>query len=93
MRKTLVNLALLATLALLPALPGCGRGQTVSGGTGAAAPSVPPEFNKEITTLEGVKTTLAKYQGKVVSVNFWATGAIPPRRNPLVHRIPEKVRR
>ena len=79
MRRHLVNFALLAALALLPALSGCGGGQTTAGPDGAGAAGVPPEFNREITTLDGAKTTLAKYQGKVVLVNFWATWCEPCR--------------
>jgi thiol-disulfide isomerase/thioredoxin len=81
MRKNFVHVLLLVALAVLP---GCGGGQTASNVSGAAATStaasvaLPPEFNQEIATLDGAKTTLAqKYQGKVVLVNFWATWCQP----------------
>jgi thiol-disulfide isomerase/thioredoxin len=78
MRKRIVSFPLLAVLALLPLLAGCGGGQNASGGDGAAAAAVPPEFNQEITALDGSKTTLAqKYPGKVILVNFWATWCVP----------------
>ena len=83
MRKNILHFALFAPLVLLPALVSCGGGQTVSSvgttGTQTAAPAgIPPEFNQEIATLDGTKTTLAqKYPGKVVLVNFWATWCQP----------------
>ena len=70
MRKRLVSFALVAGLAALPALLACGRGAQGSG-------AVPPEFNRPITALDGTQTSLAKYAGKVVLVNFWATWCEP----------------
>ena len=78
MRKNLVNLLLFAAVAMLPTLSSCGRGaQTTSSGSGDSTPALPPEFKKAITALDGTKTTLEKYQGKVVLVNFWATWCAP----------------
>jgi thiol-disulfide isomerase/thioredoxin len=78
MRKKLVNVALMAGLGLLPILLACGRvGQTVQGSVSGGAGAVPAEFNKPLTALDGTQTSLAKYQGKVVLVNFWATWCDP----------------
>ena len=71
MRKRLVSFALAAGLAALPALLGCSRGTQDSGGP------LPPEFNRPITALDGTQTSLAKYGGKVILVNFWATWCEP----------------
>jgi thiol-disulfide isomerase/thioredoxin len=75
MRKTLANVTLVATLAVLPLLLSCGRSAQPNQAQGAK--NVPPEFNKTITALDGTQTSLAKYQGKVVLVNFWATWCGP----------------
>ena len=76
MNKRFARLALLAGVALLPTLWACGRSaQSPESGSGSPA----PEMNTALTALDGTRTSLAKHQGKVVLVNFWATWCEPCR--------------
>jgi len=67
------HLAFIPGAALLLVMAGCGSNQQSSAGANSPAAPPAPETTRAIQTLDGQRTSVADYRGKVVLVNFWAT--------------------
>jgi len=80
------------TQARAPTESGGGPERDSSNGAARAAPDVPPEPSFALLRLDGTHETMARYAGKVLVLNVWATWCAPCRREiPDLERLSRRL--